>query len=111
MLGSSMPYLRQPQMVRIAGQAVQIANSGKLRGQGCAGTFEFQESEILLDSGMADESKKSTAVHEVVHGLDAAAGSSMKERDVCAFASLLFTFIRDNPEFVAWVAQDSVTQR
>lgn len=102
---------KQPTKLRIAGQTVQMGCVGGLREREVAGTFEFQESLILLDHGMCNESRKATAVHEVVHAIDLAAGTKMEEHDVCGFGSILFAFIRDNPDFIAWVAQDSVIQR
>lgn len=95
----------RPSVVHIAGQKVDMKTDPSLRLAGVAGTFEFQSSEILLDATLTPEAQKATAVHEVVHGIDMAAGTRMKERDVCAFSSLLFAFIRENRQFIDWIKE------
>lgn len=95
----------RPSAVYIAGQSVEIEIDHELRGYGVAGTFEFQTSKISLDGTLNHEAQKATMIHEVVHAIDIAAGTRMKERDVCAFASILFAFIRDNRQVMDWIKE------
>ncbi|WP_143206403.1 hypothetical protein [Singulisphaera sp. GP187] len=58
---------------------------------------------ITLDSALAPDQQKATAVHEILHDLDTLVGTGLSEKDVTALASVLFAAIRDNPALMKWL--------
>jgi hypothetical protein len=62
-----------------------------------AGRVDILDSRITVLSGMSDENTREVILHEILHALDTELGMGLKERQVTALSSALFSTF-NNPE-------------
>ena len=99
-----------PTEVTISSLAVSIekvkdlthADGEKIDGQCCA-----EEQTVEIDSGVRGHDRlRLVVMHELVHFIEHCAGAALKDPvQIDAFARGIFTMIRDNPEFMAWLIE------
>lgn len=95
--------VKMPKTIRLAGRRVRMIMENPTLNYGLQGVHCSWSNKIALNSGMADDQIKATAVHEIVHDLEELVGVGMSEKDVTAFSSVLFAALRDNPDLVRWL--------
>lgn len=97
---------RMPKTLRLCGRRAGLWVAPlSYFAKGCIGYWEARKSLISLSPDLAPDQMRAIAVHELVHALDFFTGVGMTEQDVTAFSTALYAAIKDNPEFVAWVAE------
>lgn len=96
---------KRPAGIKLGGRRVKFVYEAAKMNLDYLGLHQGHKCRILLDSTQAEDELRSTALHEVVHDIESMAGCKMAERDVTAFSSLLFSAIRDNPTFFAWLQE------
>ena len=71
--------------------------------QGAVGFNSCNDLTIMLLNKQAEDSKKDTMLHEVIHMLDYDYQLGLKEKQVHCMASGLYSFLRDNPKVAKWL--------
>lgn len=100
--------MSRPKFLKIQGRRVKlvfktpIINTDEVE---CNGLCHFAYNLIEIDSTLAHDETRSTAVHELVHDIESQMGLELTEQEVCSFGSALFAVIRDNPSFFAWLQE------
>lgn len=100
----------RPNRLKIQGRRVRLSyltpvTHPKWPDEALQGVWLGSENRIEIDSDLAPDEMRATATHEVVHDLESIAGLALSEAQVAAFSTILFSFIRDNPKFVAWLQE------
>lgn len=95
-----------PKTLRLCGRVFKlVVERSSTLNRDTLGLHKPWAAQIVIDAEQADEQRKATVVHEIVHDIDHLVHCEMKERDVCAFASALFAIMRDNPSLVRWLME------
>lgn len=94
--------LRTIKSLRIIGKrwTVQAAGNRLAREGGAVGRLIADTCQILYDEEQCDEQLADTLLHEALHAIDYSMAIGLEEEQVCALASGLLAFVRDNPDFI-----------
>lgn len=92
-----------PKTIDLVGHRVtiQIVPDGHITG-GVFGSYDEGAQLIVLAEAGADVMRE-TALHEVVHGVEQAAGLGLDETQVHAIARNLYQVGKANPGLIAWL--------
>lgn len=69
------------------------------------GSCDEAKQEILIREGLVKEMRQDTVLHEVFHGIDYAMDSKMSEKQIGLLATGFLAVIKDNPEFLRYLAK------
>ena len=93
-----------PVAVRVLGKSFTITAVPGLRDrEGAYGTCDGAAQDIKYDPEPHREQVADTLLHEVVHAVDEAMGTSMSERQVRGIATGLLGVFKDNPAFLKFI--------
>ncbi len=72
------------------------------------GTFDSYNLTIEIDANSNFHHQRSTALHEIFHGLQEYLGleETLEHKDVYSISQVLYAVIKDNPEFVKWLTTE-----
>ncbi|MFA5722491.1 MAG: hypothetical protein WC940_02925 [Candidatus Paceibacterota bacterium] len=72
----------------------------------CFGYWEQNKQRIYVEYDSTDERKKRTILHEVFHTLSGEYGIEINEPQVRCLANTMFSFIKNNREFIESIWRD-----
>lgn len=105
----SVPIDDLPPSIRVGPHDIRFATLGAAEARKNYGTFVPAEQEIRLHQEYASGSMAvDTVLHELVHAIFAVGTVQVEQGEehvVSALATYLAQIVRDNPEFVTWLAQ------
>lgn len=98
----------EPSQMRVCGHTVQVRTEdpGAWSSNGI-GRSHSGRAEILLKSGLPEEVRQSTLLHETIHmiaDMNSLKGITDEETTVAVLANALFAWMRDNKAVVAGIA-------
>lgn len=71
------------------------------------GHILYDKAEIRIDRDLADQAKRITIMHEVVHGMADAVGVDLKEKEVELLANSLVATLSGSPQLLAMFTEGS----
>lgn len=71
------------------------------------GHILYDKAEIRIDRDLADQAKRITIMHEVVHGMADAVGVDLKEKEVELLANILVATLSVSPQLLAMFTEGS----
>jgi hypothetical protein len=87
-----------PETVKIGGLIFDVKFTEHLtRDSSCLGQHCGNLQEIQIDSGLKQQMKESSFLHEVLHGIDFVYGVGLSHEAVKQLEGGLYAFIKDNP--------------
>lgn len=88
-------------IIKIISHEVElIKNSPGNWSQGGLGRADIKEGQILLNIEQSEDSLRSTLIHEVTHYISDLLSLELSEQQVDGVAMGMFTFLKDNPDFI-----------
>jgi hypothetical protein len=81
-------------------------------GEGSGADIDTAKSLIRVEEQVAATVKREAVLHEVIHAADimtAEPKDQLQESDIVRISSVLFSILRDNPQFVTWLTSKEIT--
>jgi len=95
-----------PASVLVLSCPVEIKASDTLRDEDTCGQYNKKETVCRYDPAMAPQMQRRTVLHELLHTIEHLQALKLKEREVVALETGLFSLLKDNPELVAWLLEE-----
>lgn len=73
-----------------------------------AGHIHVFKQLIKVAPNQHPEQLREVVLHEVIHALEGELGIELEERDVQALSAGMFAVLKDNPEFVRWLTDNTL---
>jgi hypothetical protein len=96
--------MNRPEKVKILGKPFQVTYTTTAPlPDDLNGECDTDKQTILVRDSQPLESEQDTVLHEVLHAIDEAVDTRMKETQVKKVATALLAVLKDNPRFVSYL--------
>lgn len=87
--------------ILIAGIDYKVSFKENLaRDNGTVGTFCGNNTEIRIDSGIPEQRKEKTLLHEILEGINYEYDLDLEHRKISVLETAIFTMLKDNKKFI-----------
>ena len=96
----------RPAKIRILGKVYTLKYTNEAPVDDDAqGHCDYLKHKIAIRNGLAPNEERSTVLHEALHCISHAMGLHFSESVIERLENGIFSVLRDNPEFVAYLAK------
>ena len=95
----------RPERLKILGRRweIEFKPGGEPLGIDEIGCSDSEKQLITIKDGLKPDQERSTALHEVLHGISEMLGLGLTEKQVQGLETGLFSVLRDNARFVSYL--------
>ena len=92
-----------PKRVRVLGHSLRVEFVASIDDGESAGAIDYETGRVLIDSNQPLDERRSTLLHEMIHGVSDGMGLEWEEDKVQEVERVIFALLRDNPTAVRWM--------
>lgn len=95
--------MQPPKRVRCLGHTLRVEFVTSIDDGESAGIVDYEAGAIQIQDSLPPDERKSTLLHELIHGTADGMGLEWEEDRVAETERVIFALMRDNPTAVRWM--------